>query len=146
VIHRDVQPANLLWRLQDELVLTGFGLACHVSDKEAVKRRSGSPGYVAPEVILGQGCCSASDVFGAGCTIHCALSGVGSPFAREDPVAALHDTIRNQPKFDSSEELRSLCMQGREFVLMMLETSPALRSSAPDALNHPWLQKFLGRP
>jgi serine/threonine protein kinase len=39
VVHRDVQPANLLLREDGEVVLAGFALAARVTDKEEMRKR-----------------------------------------------------------------------------------------------------------
>lgn len=57
IIHRDIKPENILFRsegnLQD-LVIADFGLATpkHSDIKKVVFKRCGTPGYVAPEILI----------------------------------------------------------------------------------------------
>ena len=55
IMHRDLKPENILMRTKSsayDLVLADFGLATFVNDKEMLFKRCGTPGYVAPEILL----------------------------------------------------------------------------------------------
>ena len=110
-------------------------------NREEMARRSGSPGFVAPEVIKGLETTTLRDVFSAGCTIHCALNGVGSPFRGNDHYATLRRTLEEDMEFSGSPEIESLSCQGKALLRLMLEKDPRQRVSAANALQHPWLQK-----
>lgn len=145
VVHRDVQPANLLLREDGEVVLTGFALAACATDKEEMRKRCGAPGFAAPEVIRGSGCGPIADMFSAGCTIYCTLSGTGSPFSNQDPAAAILQTLTKNVKFQGGVEIETLSSQGKSFLQSMLEKDPKRRVTAARALEDPWLQKTLLR-
>src|SRR3954468_8098524 len=60
VIHGDVKPANLILTRGGRIKLVDFGLS---SAPDAPRRRSGTPGYRAPEVAAGASASRASDVY-----------------------------------------------------------------------------------
>mmetsp|Transcript_18611 Transcript_18611/g.18587 ORF Transcript_18611/g.18587 Transcript_18611/m.18587 type:complete len:125 (+) Transcript_18611:387-761(+) len=53
VIHRDVKPENLLFDEEGYVYLADFGEA-KIWDKEMPHDKSGTPGYIAPEVVFEQ--------------------------------------------------------------------------------------------
>jgi serine/threonine-protein kinase len=84
VLHRDVNPANIVITATGRVVLIDFGLARElVGDEAAAMTRMVTPGYSPPEQYTGTGRFGAStDVYGLAATLYWSLTG----FA---PVAAL---------------------------------------------------------
>src|SRR5215212_9532653 len=76
ILHRDVKPANILLTDYGEPALTDFGIA-RVSG--GFKTEAGtilaSPAFTAPEILCGDPPTQASDVYGLGATLFCALTG-----------------------------------------------------------------------
>ncbi len=81
VVHRDVKPHNLLMA-GDGVVLVDFGVAREVT-ADAGTRGIGTPRFMAPEVLVGEGVSPRSDVYGLAATVWTLLS--GSPPAYGDP-------------------------------------------------------------
>ena len=50
IIHRDIKPENLVFDSQGYLKITDFGIA-RLWQKDNSKESSGTPGYMAPEVM-----------------------------------------------------------------------------------------------
>jgi serine/threonine-protein kinase len=77
VLHRDLKPANLMRLADGRVVLVDFGLAN--ADEESAITRSGdvvgSPYYMAPEVLCGEGATPASDFYSWGVTLYHLLEG-----------------------------------------------------------------------
>ena len=76
VLHRDVKPGNILLTDYGEPALTDFGIA-HIPGgfTTASSTFTGSPAFTAPEVLGGEAPTTASDVYGLGATLFCALTG-----------------------------------------------------------------------
>lgn len=54
-MHRDLKPENLLLKSKDndhEIVVADLGLATFTNIKDILFKRCGTPGFVAPEVLL----------------------------------------------------------------------------------------------
>lgn len=55
IMHRDLKPENLLLKTKEndyEVVLADFGLATFINQDNILFKRCGTPGFVAPEVLL----------------------------------------------------------------------------------------------
>lgn len=144
MLHRDVKAENILLKAPDFPILTDFGLATLTNDPEQMGRRCGSPGYIAPEVCLGQMYGPKVDVFAIGVVLYFVLS-KAMPFSspEDDTVAIMKKTVKSvlhlrRPPFDAmSSSVRSLM---RTLMTKDAET----RLTADAALRHLWLQPHLG--
>lgn len=65
IIHRDIKPENLVLDKNGYVKVTDFGIA-KIYEKENSSETSGTPGYMAPEVICGQNHTYAVDYFALG--------------------------------------------------------------------------------
>ena len=79
IIHRDVKPANILFRDDNTLLLTDFGIAKQIDiDNEltATGMFIGSPNYVSPEQAEGSEVDGRSDIYSLGCIFYEMLTGL----------------------------------------------------------------------
>ena len=75
-LHRDVKPGNILITEYGEPQLTDFGIARIAGGfQTSANAIAGSPGFTAPELLRGVRPTPASDVYGLGATLFCALTG-----------------------------------------------------------------------
>lgn len=77
VLHRDLNPTNVVLSPEGRVVLIDFGLAREfVADTTTPLTRIVTPGYAAPEQYQHEGRCGPpTDVFGLAATVYCALTG-----------------------------------------------------------------------
>eukprot|EP00439_Symbiodinium_sp_Y106_P019201 s5470_g2.t1 len=97
VVHRDVKAENVVLH-GERAVLIDFGIACCIDDTEEMRRRVGSPGYVAPEIIRGKRYNELVDTFAAGVIVYFLLCG-RLPFAAEQQDAILEKTVKMSEAF-----------------------------------------------
>ncbi|MFI7190226.1 protein kinase domain-containing protein [Nocardia nova] len=76
ILHRDIKPGNILITDYGDPALTDFGIA-HIAGgfETTTGTILGSPAFTAPELLGGASPSRASDVYGLGATLFCALTG-----------------------------------------------------------------------
>jgi len=93
VLHRDVKPANVLLGKDGAIKVTDFGIAALVSGQSEDRDRIfGTPGFLAPEVLLDGAWGPAADLFALGVTLHYALTGE-LPYPGATPRDLLRATL-----------------------------------------------------
>ena len=74
ILHRDIKPENLVFDENGYLRVTDLGIA-RLWQPENSKDTSGTPGYMAPEVIKNEHYTFSPDYFGLGCLIYEMIEG-----------------------------------------------------------------------
>jgi serine/threonine protein kinase len=100
VIHRDVNPSNIILLENGQVKVTDFGLAKLAS----ISPSNGSPSgvfhgtldYASPEQILGQEVDGRSDIFSLGVIIYEMLTGE-RPFQRKNVTSVIHRLLSEEP-------------------------------------------------
>jgi calcium/calmodulin-dependent protein kinase I len=141
IVHRDIKPENLLYKtksVDSPIMLADFGLAKVLAQGQEMHTMCGTPGYVAPEILSGKaGYTSACDIWSIGVVAYILVCGF-PPFYDESTPALVQQITSGRYEFPSpwwdpvSENAKS-------FVRFLLNTDPATRPSAEQALSHPWL-------
>ena len=69
LIHRDIKPENLMFATDGYLHITDFGIARYYRENNGTDT-SGTPGYMAPEVMFKQSHTFNSDFFAVGVMLY----------------------------------------------------------------------------
>ncbi|QLQ78125.1 hypothetical protein HG537_0A03720 [Torulaspora globosa] len=96
VIYRDLKPENILLDYQGHIALCDFGLCkLNMKDKDKTDTFCGTPEYLAPELLLGQGYSKAVDWWTLGVLLYEMLTGL-PPYYDED-VPKMYKKILQEP-------------------------------------------------
>lgn len=139
VAHRDLKPENLLYASKDPgavIKISDFGLARFVSDSN-MTTMCGTPGYVAPEIIIGKGYDKAVDYWSVGVILYIMLCG-SPPFYSENNNELFDLIVKG--KFDfPSPAWDSISNEAKDYIKGLLTIDPHKRLNYERAIQHPWL-------
>ncbi|MEZ6188976.1 MAG: serine/threonine-protein kinase [Planctomycetota bacterium] len=121
ILHRDLNPANVLLSAAGEPALTDFGLARFLDDDSRITKTGafyGTPGYLAPEQAQGdpRAVGVGTDVYGLGGILYACLTGQ-PPHAGETLQAVLDSAVLRAPRPPSElqpgvpRELDAICLR-----------------------------------
>lgn len=93
VVHRDIKPSNILVETSGRVKIMDFGIAGGPVTADDAKAQGimGTPGYIAPELLLGKGADHRADIYALGVVAYEILTG-RSPFAAKQR----RDVLKNQ--------------------------------------------------
>jgi len=144
IVHRDLKPENLLLENDSPeamLKVIDFGTSCRMNPALPFSSITGTPYYIAPEVLLGK-YNEKCDVWSCGVILFILLCG-SPPFPgrsdREilDKVSA--GLFSFESKYHVEPEWRQVSEGGKQLVRKMLTMNPAQRVSIREVLNDLWL-------
>lgn len=114
--------------------MTDFGLSQIISKEQKLYRQCGSPGYVSPEILTGDGCDEKTDIFSLGTIFYNLLTG-RALFPGDDCEEVLH--LNKHCDFSSQKKyLNKIPYVALNLLLSLIEANPRRRVSAREALKH----------
>ncbi|XP_061616715.1 death-associated protein kinase 2 [Phyllopteryx taeniolatus] len=140
--HFDLKPENIMLSDKESphpnIKLIDFGLAHHFVPGEVYKSTSGTPQYIAPEVINGEPLGTAADMWSIGVITYILLSGM-SPFQGNTDEDTLRNVLAMDYKFDPQCFSTTSCT-AKDFIQKLLLKNPSDRPTAEQCLLHPWIK------
>ena len=135
VLHCDIKPANIVLREDLSPVLLDFGIAkllsteVHQAQGTQSGLISGSPGYMAPEQLLGASLSERSDLYAVGLVLLEAITGQQVCGGR-DAVERAQATLRGEPR----QRAEQLATPLRNLLVRTLQDDPAQRPVSAAAM------------
>ncbi|HET6463053.1 MAG TPA: serine/threonine-protein kinase [Candidatus Krumholzibacteria bacterium] len=145
LIHRDIKPANIFTcrrgREFDFVKVLDFGLVKNVREREesitqltGAGTTSGTPGFMAPEMITGETKIDArTDIYALGCVAYWLLTGQ-MVFEGTTPMSVLIQHVKEEPAPLSSRTELRIPPRLEEIVHACLAKSPSERPASADEL------------
>ena len=100
IVHRDVQPANIMISKTGAVKVMDFGIARAIADSGNKVTQTaaviGTAQYLSPEQARGEQVDARSDVYSLGCVLYEILTGQ-PPFVGDSPVAVAYQHVREDP-------------------------------------------------
>ncbi|XP_029295480.1 cGMP-dependent protein kinase 1 isoform X2 [Cottoperca gobio] len=143
VVYRDVKPENVVLDERGYAKLIGSRCLKKVEVGKKTWTFCGTPGHMAPEIILNKGHSISADFWSLGVFVFELLSG-GLPFSDSDPIKILTATIRGIDQIDfpktisrsASSLIKKLCRNNPS------ERLGSQRSGVKDIQKHKWFEGF----
>ncbi|CAN3359950.1 serine/threonine-protein kinase Ssk22p [Diutina catenulata] len=153
VVHRDIKPENVLLDHNGVVKFVDFGAAKVIANSgrtragtsgsggmsRPLNSMTGTPMYMSPEVITGAMTerNGVVDIWSLGCCVLEMATG-RRPWSNLDNEWAImyHIAAGNKPPLPSPDQLSEM---GRAFLARCLQSDPALRPTAVELLNDPWM-------
>ena len=138
IVYRDLKPENILMDENGYLRLADFGMAKKLKDNEKAMSFCGTPEYLAPEIITGEGHDKSADWWSFGILIYEMLCGL-PPFYVEN-LERMYEMIKTGPlkfpkKVQLSEDAKDLI---RKLLDRKVQTRLGSQSGIEEIKKHPF--------
>jgi serine/threonine-protein kinase len=130
VLHRDLKPANVMIDSRGRARITDFGIAALARDLRAPDDVAGTPAYMTPEQLQGQGVTTRSDIYALGLVLYEIFTGKRAIDATTILDARLH-YARGSHLIPPSKWVADLDPSVERAILRCLEPDPARRPASP---------------
>jgi len=147
IVHRDLKPENLLLlnRSDTNIKVTDFGLSrifdtLHTADKQMMTTFCGSAGYLAPEIIHGDGYDKKVDMWSAGVILYVLLSGYPPFYSENENEYELLEIITSGVYFFHSPYWDRISAEAINLIQQLLVTDQTKRLTASEVLEHEWFK------
>lgn len=143
VLHRDIKPENLVFDSKGYLRLTDFGIA-RVWRPDNSNDTSGTPGYMAPEVMCRQSHGVAVDYYAIGVIAYECMLG-RRPYLGRNRKEIRDQILSKQVQIKKNEIPEGWSLEAADFINKLIQRKPVNRlglDGPHEVKNHPWLKDY----
>ena len=141
IIHRDIKPENLVLDSKGYVRITDFGVA-KINEKDNSSETSGTPGYMAPEVILIQNHSYPCDFFALGVIGYEFMNGY-RPYLGRSRKEIKELISAKQARIKKEDLPKGWSVIAAEFINALLQRKPSKRlgyKNIEELKAHPWMK------
>ena len=125
IIHRDIKPENLVLDSRGYLKITDFGIA-KKKDNQSLNENSGTPGYMAPEVMNYQNHSFTVDYYAIGIICYELMMGV-RPYTGENKNIIKEKILAKQVMIKAHEIPNGWSKEAADFINNLIQRKPNAR-------------------
>ena len=144
IIHRDIKPENLVFDDKGYLRLTDFGVA-KIRKEDNSSETSGTPGYMAPEVLMAQNHSFPVDFFAIGIMGYEFMLGQ-RPYLGKNRKEIKHQVLKKQAKIDEDDIVDGWSLESADFINLCLKRKESKRlgfiGGVKELKNHIWYKNY----
>ncbi|KAI7897540.1 kinase-like domain-containing protein [Cokeromyces recurvatus] len=136
VVHCDLKAANILTTKTGDVKLTDFGVSLNLKAVVNTNTISGTPNWMAPEVIELKGATTKSDIWSLGCTLIELVTGK-PPYNDLLAMSVMFRIVED----DYPPLPENISKEMEDFLLCCFQKNPNKRSSSKELQQHEWIIK-----
>ena len=143
VLHRDIKPENILMGEDGYVRLTDMGISKMWTPDNAADT-SGTPGYMAPEIMCRQNHSVAVDFYALGIIAYELMIGK-RPYTGKDRKEIRDAVLKEQASIKKSQIPEGWSIEAADFINKLIQRKPANRlglNGADEIKQHIWLKGF----
>ena len=144
IIHRDIKPENLVSDENGYIRITDFGVA-KIRKEDNSSETSGTPGYMAPEVLMAQNHSFPVDFFAIGIMGYEFMMGE-RPYLGKTRKEIKQVVLKKQAKIDREDIPDGWSLESVDFINKCLKRKESrrlgYRNGISELKNHSWFQDF----
>ena len=144
IIHRDIKPENLVSDDKGYIRITDFGVA-KIRKEDNSSETSGTPGYMAPEVLMAQNHSFPVDFFAIGIMGYEFMMGQ-RPYLGKSRKEIKHLVLKKQAKIEEDDIPEGWSEESVDFINNCLKRKESRRlgyiNGVSDLKNHIWFKRF----
>ena len=144
IIHRDIKPENLVSDENGYIRITDFGVA-KIRKEDNSSETSGTPGYMAPEVLMAQNHSFPVDFFAIGIMGYEFMLGQ-RPYIGKNRKEIKHLVLKKQAKIDEDDTPEGWSLESVDFINKCLKRKESKRLGYKNGVcelkNHKWFENF----
>ena len=144
IIHRDLKPENLVCDENGYIRITDFGVAKHLRPNNS-SDTSGTPGYMAPEVLCAQNHSYPVDFYAIGIMGYEFMLG-DRPYQGSSRKEIKHAVLQKPARVNVDELPRNWSVQSADFINQLIKRKPEKRLGYSEGIKelkeHTWFDGF----